>query len=617
MSYYGYAGHLLYVDLTRGTIRKEPLPEEWVRDYIGGLGISSRLVYDLVPTGVDPFSPQNTLVIGAGPLLGTLASAAARADAVSKSPLSGFLGTANAGFSMVPMMKYAGYDHLIITGQAEKPVYIKVFDDDVEVRDAAHLWGKTTWDTVDALRRELGDCWVGCIGPGGEKLVRYAGIQGNKHSNFSKTGLGAVMGSKRLKAVAARGTKGIAIADRKGFKKLVDELQERMASPRAVSLWRAYGMSVGRLSSPDANEGGYSVADFRDRVARRVYACLACPVGCKHVINRGDGTAFKVTSLGSLIGWHNAARIENWDELQRCVEMENKYGVDGGSVAGVLDLAVELYQRGILSDADLGGWRPRYGGQALRELLDLIIARKGIGDLLAEGVKRAAERIGKGSEKLAKHIKGVEREPDLKSFMGTENLGGATNPRGGHLDRAVSMTFMPGRSRESYLRYARGIGVPENRVEAVCRGPENYNVSRLTRWVEDFNTITTCMGFCDRAPVGQHLNLEVVTELYNAATGLDRTPEEMRTAGERIWNLQKCFNVREGASRRDDVPNTLDPDAPLIVRGEIDYGTLNQLLDEYYQEREWEVSTGTPIFDKLASLGLAREAAELRSGGLI
>lgn len=622
---YGYAGNIVYVNLTEQTIKKEPLDKELAKTFIGGMGINSKLAYELVKPGTEPFSPENVLIFGAGPLVGTLAPGSSRTDATSKSPLTGFLGMANAGISVGAMLKYAGYDHLVITGRAEKPIYLKVFDDNIEILDASHLWGKDLWETTDAIWSELGDCWVSCIGPGGENLVRYASIMNNKRAGHSRAGLGAVMGSKNLKAIAARGTKGIEVADGKKFMELVNELLERIMKSPLVEMWRNLGFTMafegysamgyflaknfsqGCLETPQV----FSQKEYRERIVKRSYACLGCPIGCKNLVEIEDGKyaglTFRVSSLGSQVGYHLVPGVENWDEVVKCVELENRYGLDSTSLCGTIAFAIELYERGIITREDTGGLELKWGAETVKTLIEKIACREGIGDLLAEGVVRASKRFGKGSEKYAFHIKGLETPLGVRGRLSTENFGQITNPRGGHLERSPSITFAP-RKAEAFKRYCPAIGVPEEAVARVCEGPENFNVARLTKWVEDYNTVQFCLGMCHRTPLVQHLDLDILVELYSAATGIETSRVELQKAGERVWNIQKAFNVREGASRRDDMPPKRSLSEPILIGGK-EYGPIkeeemNTLLDQYYEEREWDIEKGVPTKQKLADLGL-------------
>lgn len=631
---YGYAGNILYVNLTDGSVRKEPLGEDLARAFIGGMGIGGKLAYDLIKPGSDSLSPDNVLTYGAGPFVGTLVPGASKVDAIGKSPLIGFLGVAGCGNSIGVMLKYAGYDHLVITGRAETPVYLKIFDDEIQVHDASHLWGKGVWETTDALWEELGDCWVSCIGPGGEALVRYACITDNKLGMYSRGGLGAVMGSKNLKAIAVRGTKGIQVADGRRFKKIVDEVRENIDKSRLTGMWRQLGFmmaldgysATGLTLLKNFSQGYeelprlFSQQEYVDRIFESPYACTSCPVGCKATVNVKDGKyaglTFNISSPGAQVIWHTFSGVENWDEVVKCVEQQDIYGLDSAAVCGLVGFAIELYERGIITKEDTGGLELKWNGETLRALTEKIVRREDIGDILAEGIVRACEKLGKGSEEYAMHVKGLNLALDLRGRLSsTEVFGQLTNPRGAHMDRATSLTFTP-RKVESIKNYCLGIKVPQEAIERIFTdGPEGFNVARLTKWVEDYNSICISMGFCNRPPIAQYFNLETLTELYSAATGIEISPAELLKAGERIFNMHRAFNAREGARRRDDMPPRRTLKESLVISGKeippLSEGLVNQLLDEYYDEREWDKESGMATKQKLVSLGLGSVAEDL------
>lgn len=625
MDYCGYGGNILYVNLTSKTVKKEQINEELIRDYIGNLGINTRLAYDLIRPGIDPVSPANQIIIGTGPLGGTLVPGCSRSNAECKSPLTGLFGSANSGESIALMLKFAGYDHLVISGKAENPVYLKVNDDDVEILDAGHLWGKDIFEATDMLWEELGDYWVNCIGPAGENLIKYATAATNKHSIYGRTGIGAVMGSKNLKGIAAKGSKGITIADQKAFMNIVEGLLEKIKTSPITQMWRDFGFvnafpayaATGLFERYNYSEGFANLSDvfnkeqYRNRIVKKSYACPGCPVGCKQVLDIKDGKyaglSYKVAALGSQVGWHNQAGIEDWDELAKCVELENRLGIDSTSLSTTIGFAIELYKKGIINKNDAGGLELDWGGQTIRALIKKIVQREDIGDILADGVRKAAKKFGPESEKYAVFIKGAEMAIGVRGRLSTENFGQLTNPRGGHLDRSTSLTFIP-RKPKAFPPFCNGIGVPQNRMDKICDGPEGFNVSRLTKWVEDYNTVLISMGMCHRTPITQHFDLQTITDLYCSVTGIRMSADELRQAGERIWNLQRAFNQREGADRMDDMPPLRALNEPIIV-GDNEFPPMtakriNKLLDEYYDERGWNIKDGKISKKKAEELSL-------------
>lgn len=636
-----YAGKILFIDLSNRNWFTRPMEDKEVELFIGGTGLNTKLLYDLVKPHTDPFSDKNPLIFGGGPLVGTLAPGASRVEVAGLSPLTGYLGTANGGHSIGNSLKYAGYDHLVISGRTDRPVYLKITDDNIQFCDASHLWGKDTWETTKTLNKELGPAYdVCCIGPGGENKVRYAVIVNNGHSVFSRTGMGAIMGSKSLKAIAVKGTRLLHVADRKGFLNLVNKIKgDLLSKPPVIQGWRTLGFlqgltlysKMGFSSKRNMQETFETMADcyppdqYLSQFRGGNFACMACPIGCKGWIRieNGDyrGLSMRVSSPGTQALILGIFGVDRFDEVFKCTELANKYGLDTVSLVGSVSLAMEMFEKGLLTTKDTDGMDLRWDAETLRKWIPKVATREGLGDLLAEGVMRMSERLGRGTEDFAIHVKGLEMGLDVRGRLCVENFGQATNVRGAHVERSASITFSPGRSKESIMRYSKGIGAPEDKLDLLSSGAENFNVPRLTKWVEDFNTMMFCVGLCHRTPLAQAYNLKVFSEIFAAATGIDLSAEKLRECGERVWNLQKSFNVREGASRKDDLFSPRILNEPITLsgnkRGPITKETVNVLLDEYYDEREWNVERGVPTREKLTKLGLESVANELSSLALI
>ena len=636
MVYHGYAGSVLYVDLTNRRIDKKPLDEGLIREFIGGMGISSKLLFDNTTQNTDAFSPDNVLCHGAPPFAGTLIPGCSRCGIISKSPLTGFLGESQTGVSIGPMLKYAGYDHLVITGRADTPVYLYINDDTVEIRDASHLWGRGIFDTTDALRQELGDFWVSCIGPAGERLVRFANIIENKSGMIARGGLGAVMGSKNLKAIAVRGTKGITIFRRKEFRKIVNELRKRAAASPVLKIWRYKGMiidyypkeyakrgiSVTKNFSeglPDVTEKYFTQKEYAERIWQNYFACVGCPVGDKGIVSlRGgkyDGLTMKLSNPWGTPMTFQQAGIRNWDDAYQLSDLANQYGIDVFSAAIMIGFATELFQEGVISHKDTDGIDLDWSSEAAFKLLDKIVHREGIGDLLAEGSKYGAAKLGGDAKKYAVNIKGMEPTMELRAGWFVENLGQLVDPRGAHHARGYSITYVPRKGR-SIRAYGPQIGVPEEKLLQICPDStlenQDWSRPRLLKWVNDYNSMAYSMGQCMRVPIGPNFTLDLYRDLFYATTGIEMNSKELLMAGERIWNLQRLFNAREGATRRDDQPPPKMLSQPLKV-GEtvyppLDKGEVNQILNEYYEESGWDKDTGNPTMETLIALGLRQEA---------
>lgn len=607
---YGYAGAILEIDLSNRKINKIPLDEKIARDFVGGVGISTKLFYDRIDPAVDPLAPGNVWVLGSGVLGGTVAPTSGRAEVVSKSPLSGNIGWANSGWSIASMLKWAGYDQLVVTGASDTPVYVFIDNDKVEIRDASHLWGKDTYETTEALQHELGsDCWVTTIGPAGENLVKFACIISKKHSAAARTGLGAVLGSKKLKAIVVRGTKGVKVAKKKEFLSLAEEALKRFKEREPLVMeWRTYGFLCGFKAAADIDQ----YLELRGNY----YACIACPVGCNVWVDVKSGKYKGASYLSSAPGtkvmvYHDLTPFDKlYDELYDLCNIGNMYGVDVNTLASLLELANNLYDAGILSKKDLGGQELRGNPDAIKEFLRKITYREGIGDVFAEGMHGACTILGKDAKKYDFSIKGMDSTSARGGLLGaTETFGFASSLRGGWIDRSSSISFRP-RKREAYVKYSESIGIPQQAVDRVCDGPEGLNVPRLTRYTEDFSTLGAMQGICRRAPVSQVYDIQLHADFYSSATGFEATGADLLKCAERVWNLQKAFNTLAGKSRKDDrFPDNL---LPLKLGGkELNTKNMDEWLNEYYDERGWDIEMGEPTKEKLISLGLDYVANDL------
>lgn len=630
----GYAGTILSVDLSSHTVEKIPLDTDLARDYIGGHGINAKLLYDLVKPGIDPLSPENVLIFGTGPLVGTMAPVAARATAMAKSPLSGLIGISNAGH-FGAMLKFAGYDHLVIKGRAERPVYLNIDDEDVQIVDAAHLWGKDVAETTDALWQEIGDeYWVTCIGQAGENLVRFAAILCNKHSAFGRTGLGAVMGSKNLKAIAIRGRKSVTVADGRKFMKLVDQNLQAMLSQHTaeIKMFQEQGTYAHVLQSghmnfiprPSRDTEAFDYQKCMDAFQRTNVSCIACPVGCKQWLKHENGMEFGASCTAGTVGMPYGVELllPTWTDIGKAADLGQRYGVDSIDMAGMISWALELYENGVITKEDTDGLELLRGdaGTTL-ELMRRIAYREGFGDTLAEGIVRACQRVGRGSEAYAQHIKGLGKPPrlglDLRAVLKhTYQFGGVVNPRGWHPDcyRVVGIPFSGEKEGtiEAIKDLAPMFGIPPQAMAAVLAG-KPYNIPLFTKFAEEYYVVVHSLGLCDR-PFAL-MSIEILADFYLAATGLAITAADLLLAGERVWNIQKAFNIREGASRQDDrVPERVTREAVEVRAGKFPpvlVADVNVLIEGYYEARSWEKETGKPTAAKLKALGLEAIARDL------
>ena len=624
MNYHGYGGTILYVDLNNNRVRKEPTDKKLLENYLGGMGLASKILYDLLPVGTDPLSPENVLIYCGGPFIGTLIPGSSRGALITKSPQSGFIAESGTGGSIAIMLRYAGYDALVITGRSSKPVYINIDNDDVRIEDASGIWGLGTLEATDVLHEKLSEHWISCIGPAGENMVRSACIIENKSGMYGRGGVGAVAGSKNLKAVAVRGTKGISIFDKKQFKKTVNEIRHNVSEGVLVPIWRD-GDIIDFYMGEFLKRGVYVTNNFRTGIADgtatyftsreykelkiRSCACVSCPVGCRGVMQVTDGNykgmTIKLSNPWSSPMSFNLCGIMEWNEAIKCVERCNYYGIDAFNTANMLAFLIELYEKGIISTSDTDGLVLKGEINTILTLIDKIGCREGFGKIIGGGFKKIYEVFGEDTKKYANEIKGMSPMMDLRESIFTENFCQLTDPRGGHHARGWSVTYIP-KKVKSVRRYAEGIGIPTEHLGKIFT-EDDWSMPRLLKWVEGFNSMLFSFGFCMRPQISSYFNLDTVQQLYNITTGIDLSKEDLLRAGERIWNLQKEINVREGASMEDDLPSyRMMNDSVTIgskIHPPVNEDTIKSLLREYYDECGWD-SDGTPKKEKLIELGI-------------
>ncbi|MGB9596696.1 MAG: aldehyde ferredoxin oxidoreductase family protein [Candidatus Poribacteria bacterium] len=617
----GYNGKILRINLTDGKIDIEE-PDEFIyRNYLGGAGLSAYYILKELPKGVDPLSSDNILVIMCSVITGSPIPGASRFTVAGKSPLTNAYGESEAGGWWGPELKQAGYDGIIIKGKSPKPVYIWINDGNVEIRDATKLWGMFTADAQSAIKDELGDDKIRVlqIGPGGEKLVRYACITNNlKHFN-GRTGMGAVMGSKNLKAIAVKGTKKIEMADEESAKNILKWLRENY-------VYRPHDMhdeGTARLV-PALSEGGIlPTRNFRDGAFEKAFdisgtrmketilvkrgTCYACSVACKREVEVNDGkfVATKeyggpeyetVASLGSLCGVGDLNAIAMGNEI--C----NKYTIDTISTGVAIAFAMECYENGILTKDDTNGIDLRFGNaEAMVKMTEMIGKREGLGDILAEGVMRASKKIGKGSEKYTLHVKGQElpmHEPrGKKSLVYAYSM----SPTGADHMEAPHDVFFELANAENHALSP--LGLTES-VDTLDMGPKKIKAFIYAKQLDDFyNSI----GMCDfvGAPIGP-FSISKIVEYVRAVTGWDTSLWELLKVGERANNMMRVFNNREGFTKDDDtLPQRIFEELENgALKGEkIDKAMFEEMRSLYYQMQGWD-DEGHPTKAKLAELGL-------------
>ncbi len=610
----GYMGKMLWVDLSKKELKDEVLDEELGRQFIGGYGLGARILFSRQKAGANPLGPDNILGIVTGPHTGTPALGGSRYMVMAKSPLTGTWGDANAGGYFGPHLKFAGYDAVFFTGISAKPVYLFIDSGKPELRDAAHLWGKDTFQTEDILKSELGkDVEVTCIGPSGEKLSLIAAVMNNKGRAAARSGLGAVMGSKKLKAVAVKGSMKIPLANEKEVRELRRKYVGDLGMP--VSLIRDVGtpgFTMGNAENGDApckNWGGVTVIDLPDyellgadhvmeRQVRK-YACYRCPVGCGGHMKAGTGE-YKYEAGAHKPEYETVGMFginclnSNIESIIKLNDICNRYGIDTISAGATIAFAIECYENGIINDKDTDGVEMTWGNhQAMVAMTEKMVRREGFGAVLADGVKVAAEKIGQGADKYAIHIQGQElpaHDPKFEHAFIT----------GYRLDAT------PGRhTQHSEEKNPPGLVAEFDRWSFSDRGEVHKRGSNMGHVM---SSAGMCLFVFDALPT-----VQAVVEFMSAVTGWDLTLDGLLKTGERIANIRRAFNIREGLNPLEfKVPDRvlgIPPQKEGPLAGiTVDEGTMAR---DYLAAMDWDLKTAKPSKQKLLELGLDDVAREL------
>ena len=610
-------GKILRIDLLNGKITEEFPDEETLKMYLGGSGLATKYLIDETSKGIDPLGPENKLIFMTGPLTGTPSPSTGRYSVVAKSPLTGVWGQANSAGFWGRDLKRSGFDGVIFEGISPKPVYLVTEDGKAELRDASHLWGKNTSETTRIIREELGEKFnVSCIGIGGENLVKYAAIMNDcDKPNYGRAagrcGMGTVMGSKKVKAIASKGDAKIEVANPEEYKAEAKQRYDWVNQSMLKMTLEVFGTATmvdlvnikGGLPTKNWQTGVFPAADkingtaINETILTGRKPCFACPVACGRVSeikegkykSAGEGPEYEsLGALGTMCG------VDNLEAITLAHFLCNEYGLDVISAGSTIGFAMECYEKGILTNEDTGGIEFNFGNADLViDLIAKISKREGIGDLLAEGTRKMAEKLGKDSYKFAMHVKGLELPAYDSRAAKITGLAYATANRGGcHIT--------------GYIEGPAFLSMPFMIVEDAMVGDvlsENPEDTKIVKEFEDAFGIFDAIDGCKF--MGMVLTSEDWAALIEKLLGYDFTKEDFAKMGERLYNLARVYNVREGVTRADDTlpPRLLEepmPDGP--AKGEtVD---LDPLLDAYYEYRGWDKETGKPTKEKLKELGL-------------
>ena len=615
MTFGGYAGKILRVDLDKDTTEIQSLDENLLRDFIGGSGVGAKILYEETGRETDPLSGDNPLIFMVGPLTATRVPCTGRHTVITKSPLTGIFAESNVGGYWGVALKQAGFDGIIFEGKAKSPIYLWIHDGDVEIKDANHLWGKNTGEVQKIIQKELNDKFirVAQVGPGGELMVRFACIINDLRNAAGRSGMGAVMGSKNLKAVAVRGYQKPEVANKEMLKELRKYFNEVQYKPYAEIFALGTGgnlmqqfASTGNLPTRNFRDGNFSNAialdptTIKETIGLIKESCYACPIRCKKVVQINDqwhvdplygGPEYEtLASFGSNCG------VDDVKAICKANEICNKYSIDTISAGVSISFAMECYENGLLTDKDTGGLKLNFGNaKAMVELVKMISKREGLGNILAEGVKRAAEKINNGAQKYAMHVKGQEipmHEPRLKRALG---LGYAVSPTGAeHMANLHDTALI----NEEDVLYFSSFGILEplsledlgaKKVRALV-----YQIS----WQVLLNTLLICYF--------TPWNHNQITEILRATTGWNTSMWELMKVGERITTMARVFNIREGFTKNDDwLPERFfqPQTSGALSKSAVDLEKFKKARKKYYEMMSWD-ENGIPTKTKLEELDI-------------
>ena len=616
---YGFAGRVLRVDLTAGTSHTEAMSQRDMRAFLGGVGVGAKLLYDELPAGIDPLGPENKFVFACGPLTGTGAPGSGSLDVCFKSPLTGVWGESRVGGEWGAALKRAGYDYLVVEGVADESVYLVIRDHDVELRPASHMRGKTTSEKEALLEAELSDGFqFAVIGPAGEHLVRYANVMVGSHA-AGRCGAGAVLGSKNLLAVAVRGTGSIRVAHPDQFRSLCREYDRKVlgsTGPDGMSVDGTTGDLVGNDNLGDIptknwrsnswGKGEEFYDHFKTTNLVKSRPCYrGCVLRCSRIAGVKEGRwktpVHEGSHYESIAAFTFFVLNEDVDAAVHATYWCNQYGLDTISTGASIAFAIDCYEQGILSRDEVDGMELTWGNtEAIVELVHRIARREGLGRLLGEGVARAAQAIGRGAEASAIHTKGLEAPAhDARSGKALAVMYGLGNRGMCHIHPLEGMAY-------DSLKLDFGLvpfGLPD--PNTVDRHGEKGK-GAACKLLQDFGVVPDIVGVC-KFYAYNGLGLDELAKLVSTVTGQDSDAEGLLLIGERVYTLQRMFNVREGIRRTDDLLPERCLKLPEFGKyasvGECAIHDYEAMLDECYDARGWDRETGIPTQETLRRVG--------------
>jgi len=618
MSLGGFAGYILHIDLTHQIVERSPLDFSLAGKYIGGLGLCIKLAFDTIRPGVDALDSDNPIILGVGPFVGTDLPATSRVFAVTKLPSSQTIGWCGAGgFHFGCELKNAGYDHIIITGKSEHPVYLKIIDDDIEICDARHLWGMGVAETCKAFWKDYEQpLGVLSIGQAGENKVTFSMAFIDRISTLGRGGFGAVMGSKNLKAIIVKGKKGIDVADRKRYRSIRKSFIQYIRDYPYLKEWQDLGMLKSFPMVP---------VETYHRIKRRRLACVSCPVGCKEIVRIPDGPfegmAIHTSSAMNLLTGLTYG-YQDYRESIKLIATLDEYGMDMFEFFGLMGFVKKLHKEGIIKHADTKMEVRIDSLMSMEAWAKKIANREGLGNVLADGFKGIFDAFGEETKKFAPAlVKGIHPYTGPGSALpwdlfGTMELGQVLDPRGPHVGSGGSPTYFAKRPLEVFPRHFKRMGIPKSAIERIITSLDEYGVGQdlhvgiLLKYSHAWFAMLGSMGICARGQINRFYSAALCVELYEAVTGIKTDIDDLRERVDRIWTLYRMANSREGL--RGDTHEKI-PYQWFGEKGFKEYVTgkplqteqVQQMIEDYYAEWGWDRRTGMPTREVLDKLGLA------------
>jgi aldehyde:ferredoxin oxidoreductase len=630
--YCGYAGKTLYIDLTAEEFRVEATDLEREKKYLGGFGSGYRLAYELIKPGIDPYSPENVIIMSPGCFVGTSVPGASRVCSFTKLPLINAIAWSNGGMHLGAMLKYAGYDHVIVSGKAKKVTYITINDGNISFCSAQDIWGKDIRESTKYIKKRNENHSVLCIGQAGENKSPFALAMIDCISTAGRGGLGAIMGSKNLKAIAVNGTGNVNVSDKKKLSELVLGLRKRFMKWSGRETAQGLGMMGGWLKNripstcsreymtDDEIRSVYGLEQYKS-VEKYKKCCSSCMAADKEVIvlkdKTGERTPIPMGFFAQMASFGTHYAIDDINQAGHLIDLQNRYGLDSQAMELYIDFVLKLYENGVITSENVGGLQLKRGYESVKALIEKISTKKGIDDAIANGWHACFEAYGNECEQYAHIIKNqnVHWDPRL-NILGTMEFAQIVSPKGPYSAFGGSPTTIAGLSIDIFKRHSKRVGASDELTNRIFNDDETFNLGSLTSCYETWVALLSCLGICNRTPNDRLYSAGSCAEIYSAVTGIKMNERKLMTAAERVWQISRAIIVRDGFTRNDDAvpmrwyepyhgregkPFQMYDYFRKKIMQPVD---LKIILNDYYEARGWSLEKGIPVSTRLRTLDL-------------